>query len=116
MRNLTASVVRSLFVILTLFACGCYKLERFQENGKYYVEHPPDEPTGGGVFDGTIEEIGWNETWILARVTRLYRGDTNGWYALNIKTKQIAGPFQVISNTPFAGISCVAPEEVGRKR
>jgi hypothetical protein len=125
MKNLTVSAVRNLLVILSLFVCGCdqpstklthgYKLERFQENGKYYVIYPADEPTGGGVFDGTIEEVGWDQTWIVARVTRLASCDTNGWYALNLKTKQITGPFQVISNTPFAGVHCVAPDEIGRQ-
>jgi hypothetical protein len=72
---------------------GGYKLERFEENGKYYVIGPDDSP-GGGIFDGTVEQLGWDQNSILAQVTRLYHGDTNGWYVLDLKTKRIIGPIQ----------------------
>jgi hypothetical protein len=76
---------------------GGYYLERFDEGGtSYYVGKSGTTVEGGGVFDGTVEEIGWNENWILARVTRLSSGDTNGWYALNLKTGKINGPLQDI--------------------
>ena len=83
-------------------------MERFQENGKYYVVTPEDL-SGGGVFDGTVELIGWNHDWILARVTRLYHGDTNGWYALDVKTKQVIGPVQeseLRKNAAWSKIDC----------
>jgi hypothetical protein len=89
---------------------GGYSLERFDEGGtSYYLEAPGYELDGGGVLDGTIQEIGWNQDWILARVNRLYGGDTNGWYALNLKTKQISGPlreFDLKTNSALSGIKC----------
>ena len=94
-----------------------YRLERFDENGKYYVVTPEDPP-GGGVFDGTVEQIGWNRDWILARVTRLFHGDTNGWYALNVKTKQVIGPIQesgLSTNAEWSNIKYCAPELVKNK-
>src|SRR5258705_226805 len=82
----TAVLALGLVVAGSLLFCGCqpstvkltqgYRLERFDENGKYYVIAPGDL-SGGGVFDGTVEQIGWNHDWILARVIRLYHGDTN---------------------------------------
>jgi hypothetical protein len=93
---------------------GEYSLERFQENGMYYLITPEDLP-GGGVFDGTVQEIGWNNKWILARVTRLYHGDTNGWYALNLMTKQVVGPIQeseLRTNSAFSSIECYNSAEV----
>ena len=114
-------------IILILGSCllfGCnqstrklinnYSLERFNENGMYYlVTH--EDLSGGGVFDGTIQEIGWNQDWILARVTRLYHGDTNGWYALNLKTKQIIGPIresELKTNSSLSKIECHDSAEV----
>ena len=77
MKRITLSVVLSGFLLT-----GCnqstkklvdrYSLERFDEGGpSYYLEAPRYEDSGGGVLDGTIEEIGWNQEWILARVNRL---------------------------------------------
>src|SRR5438034_1367033 len=79
----------------SLFLCGCgnatkrlvdsCRLERFNENGKYYLVTSKNDLSGGGVFDGTVEEIGWSQDWVLARITRLSPSDTNGWYALDLK-------------------------------
>ena len=93
-------------ILIGFLLCGCnqsqkhiadgYHLERFDEGGtSFYVTAPGTSINGGGVFDGTVHEIGWNNDWILARVTRLYHGDTNGWYLLNLKTAQITGPIPV---------------------
>ena len=100
---------------------GGYILERFSENGKYYVIAPDNKSSGGGVFDGTVEKIGWNEDWILAWVNRLYQGDTNGWYALNLQTKQVIGSFQeseLKANPSFSRIDCYNCADVisGKKR
>jgi hypothetical protein len=91
-------------------------LDRFDKGGtSYYVAAPGKPVNGGGVFDGTVQEIGWNDNWILARVTRLYHGDTNGWYVLNLKTSQITGPFQdaeLKTNLAFSSIKTVQPATV----
>jgi len=91
-----------------------YRLERFAENGKFYLITSRSE-SGGGVFDGTIEKIGWNQDWILASVTRLYNGDPNGWYALQVKTKQVTGPFseaEIKANPAFSGILPISCADV----
>ena len=104
--------------LISLLLCGCnqshrqlsggYSLDRFDEGGtSYYVTASGKPINGGGVFDGTVQEIGWNEDWILARVTRLYHGDANGWYVLNLKTSQVTGPLQdaeLKTNLTFSGI------------
>jgi hypothetical protein len=93
-------------------------LERFDEGGtytSYYVGAPGKSVNGGGVFDGTVQEIGWNEDWILVRVRRVYRGDPDGWYVLNVKTGQIAGPLQsseLKTNSAFSKIKTVQPSAV----
>jgi len=121
MKYLTTTVL----ILSCIFLSGCnqskrklvdgYVLERFDENGEYYLESPEFELSGGGVFDGTIKEIGWNQDCILAYVTRLYHGDTNGWYALNLKTKQIIGPIQdseLKTNSTFLKIEYRSPADV----
>jgi hypothetical protein len=93
-----------------------YYLERFDENGAfytvYYVGARGKPVNGGGVFDGTVQEIGWNNDWILAHVKRVYRGDPDGWYVLNVKTGQIAGPVQsseLKTNPAFSNIKTMQP-------
>ncbi len=123
MRLLIASSVAA-----GLLFCGCepstkslvegYRLQRFDENGMYYVIDSEDLP-GGGVFDGTVDQIGWDQNWILARVTRLYHGDTNGWYALNLRTKRVLGPVgesELRSNKEWSHINCRPPELVMNRR
>lgn len=73
---------------------GGYALLRFQENGQFYVVPSDDKSSsGGGIFDGTIDRIGWNADWILAKVNKVYTGDASGWYALNLTTRRISGPY-----------------------
>jgi hypothetical protein len=92
---------------------GGYYLDRFDEGGtSYYVGAPGEALNGGGVFDGTVQEIGWSDDWILARVRRIYRGDPDGWYALNVKTGQVAGPLQsseLKMNPALSNIRTVQP-------
>ncbi len=73
---------------------GGYVLDRFSENGMCYLMSSYGDSSGGGILDGTVDEIGWNSDWILAHVVKLYHGDTNGWYALNVKTGKITGPIE----------------------
>lgn len=112
--------------VISILLCGCnqphrqlsggYYLERFDEGGiSYYVGAPGKTVNGGGVFDGTVQEIGWNQYWIIARVKRLYHGDANGWYALNVKTGQIKGPLQsseLKASPELSSISTVQPDAV----
>jgi hypothetical protein len=116
-------------VVITLLLCGCnpshrqlsggYYLERFDENGAfytvYYVGARGKPVNGGGVFDGTVQEIGWNNDWILARVRRIYRGDPDGWYLLNVKTGQVTGPLQsseLKTNPALPNIRTIEPAAV----
>ena len=90
---------------------GGYVLERFDENGKYYVSHG-GEWSGGGTFDGTIDSIGWSDDRILAKVTRIYRGDRDGWYVLDVATGAIRGPLtegEIDADPSLRGIACHPP-------
>jgi len=74
-----------------MIIAGSYYLERFSENGKFYLRQRGDRSTGG-VFDGYLLQIGANQDIVVAYVRRLYRGDPDGWYMLNVKTGKVSGP------------------------
>ena len=99
----TGIVLASLAILVALLACGFNPNHRLLVRGYYldpsedlpyvyYVGAPGMTVSGGGVFDGTIQRIGWNADWILAKVIRICQCDPNGWYALNLRTRQVTGP------------------------
>ncbi len=71
---------------------GSYRLERFNENGKFYLEKAGVEEAGGGCIDGTVEEIGWTNRFIFARRIATYRGDPDGWMIIDVAKQSIVGP------------------------
>lgn len=108
-----------LLLVISALISGCgqekktiasgYELERF-ESGKYYLRTRGDTSLGG-TFDGTIEQIGWNKSFILARVNRLYQGDSNGWYLLDLRTRVVRGPISESELTTNAAISTIRAHE-----
>ncbi len=99
-----------------------YHLERFSENGLYYVLARGDY-SGGGAFDGTIQKIAATNGLVVAFVSRLARVDPNGWYVLTTKTGKIVGPLSESAVQELSGLStsnCIAPDQfvskwVGRR-
>jgi hypothetical protein len=69
---------------------GLY-LERFPENGKFYLRTRFDDSIGG-VMDGVIYKIGWDNDFIIADVKRLYHGDPSGWYYFDLRNRTVGGP------------------------
>ena len=74
-----------------IIVTGSYYLERFPENGRFYLRQRGDGSTGG-VFDGHLLWIGANQDAVIAYVKRLYRGDPDGWYVLDVRTGKVSGP------------------------
>ncbi len=70
---------------------GSYYLEKFPENGLFYLRKRGDDSVGG-VFDGHVLQIGANECVVVAYVRRLYRGDPDGWYVLQVPRAKVFGP------------------------
>jgi len=91
-----------------MLVAGSYYLERFSENGRFYLRQRGDR-SNGGVFDGHLLQIGANQDIVIAYVKRLYRGDPDGWYMLNARTGKVSGPLtecelRAVCNTN--GITC----------
>jgi len=51
-----------------------------------------EQPEGGGVLEGGVEKIGWNDQYIVALRHATFRGDPDGWMKIDVHTKQITGP------------------------
>ena len=79
-----------------------YILQRYSENGLYYVVGASNKGSDAtGAFDGVVDEIAWDGRTILANVHRSYRGDSDGYYWIDVKTGVMSGPVSkdFISNT-----------------
>ena len=117
-------------IIIVLWLCG-YSTDHRQLTRGYYLDRdlngapiyylygpghaPGDTMDGGGVFDGTVHKIGWNSHWLIAKVVRIYGGDPNGWYTLNFKTGQVAGPItktQLQKDIKSWQIKVITPESL----
>ena len=87
-------------IIPIFFLLGCNSKEKIS-NG-YYLKTNEDGPIvyylanseseAGGVFDGTVSQVGWKRDEIMAKVRRLASVDPSGYYKLDLKTGYITGP------------------------
>jgi hypothetical protein len=93
-----------LFSIFLVSACdldqlGCsigkmphgYGLQRWEDGKLYYLLGPNEKP-GGGVLEGTVAEIGWNDRFIIANRHANFGGDPGGWMIIDTEAKKITGP------------------------
>lgn len=74
-----------------------YTLER-SEGDIYYIQKSGSLQNGGGVLEGTVEEIGWTNGFIFARRFALMRGDhasPDGWMIIDVAKGQLSGPITI---------------------
>ncbi len=71
--------------------CENFKISKFSENGLIYLERT-SKPFSDNYLEGSINLIGWNGDYIVANVTKNYRGDKDGWYVVKIHSGEIKGP------------------------
>ncbi|WP_134984153.1 hypothetical protein [Xanthomonas axonopodis] len=70
-----------------------YSLCRNQDGHTvFYLEPAHQSPSGGGVLDGTVKSIGWNDKVIVASRQSTFRGDPDGLMVIDIASKKIDGP------------------------
>ena len=126
-----------LYIFIPVFICDCslcynadihekrritgrYFLYRCTEGGPkhYYLHKGIWDMSPGGVFEGTIQEIGWNKDWIVAKVERICGIDPNGWYVLDVKRGSVMAPItyeNLAKNTNWDSIKCVPVSEAYEK-
>jgi hypothetical protein len=68
-----------------------YYLEKSGENF-YYLQRKGHEVEGVGILEGTVEQIGWSNSTILAYRNPCYGGDHAGWMVIDTITHKIVGP------------------------
>lgn len=81
---------------------GGYSLERWEDGVTFYLDAPGERKDGGGAIDGTVLEMGWNDTLIAAKRHAMFRGDGDGWMVIDIASGSIRGP---ITDAEFADIA-----------
>ncbi|WP_147675646.1 hypothetical protein [Xanthomonas massiliensis] len=83
---------------LNPFNAGCrnidsyYALCQVDDQSTYLIMRSGEQPEGGGVLEGSIERIGWNDRYILAWRNATFRGDPDGWMKVDIQSHKIIGP------------------------
>lgn len=74
---------------------GNYKLTMLTDGELYFVVDARHDVEAGGVFAGSVEQLGFTRRWILAyvhkNVARAFE-DNRGWYALNEEDGRSIGP------------------------
>ena len=120
------------YIILLFCAAGCmdqdplhlsqrrvagpYRLEKFDENGKFYLEKAGVDAPGGGCIEGTVEEIGWTSGFIFARRHATYRGDRDGWMIIDVTNHSMTGPLPDAEfRQKYPGVQTLSPEVVWKK-
>ena len=90
-----------LLFLATLVGCsqqqrkivGSYRLEQWEDFKTYYLDKKGQENSGGGIINGVVLRIGWNDRYIVAERHANYRGDSDGWMIIDVKSDVISGPF-----------------------
>jgi hypothetical protein len=83
-------------------------LER-AEDGTYQIV-TPDHEDGGGVLEGTVEELAWSSELILARRHSTFRGDPDGWMVIDVATGAVRGPLSKEELQADPKLSKMTPE------
>ena len=69
-----------------------YVLCQWEDGETYYLEDDGQESSGGGVIEGTVKAIGFNQDVVVARRYAISRGDPDGWMVVRVKEKSVSGP------------------------
>lgn len=83
---------------LNPFNAGCkeidsgYSLCRTDDQSTYLIMKSGEQPEGGGVLEGGVEQVGWHGRYIVAWRHATFRGDPDGWMTIDTKAQKISGP------------------------
>lgn len=97
---------------------GIYFLQRWEDGKTYYLDARGDKKSGGGVLDGIVIQIGWNEHYIVAKRQSLFRGDPDGWMIIDVQHQSIEGPFSdevIRTRAETKGLDLLYPDEAWKK-
>lgn len=122
MRTVAYQILFMAFFLLDVVGCtdtkslpGSYKLERWEDNKTYYLLGPsPQDGKGGGLIDGTVLRLAWNDAVIGVERFSTFRGDPDGWMIIDIKSGKISGPISKSEFEIFRAKYQLQVKEVGQ--
>lgn len=114
---------------LTCFLSGCgnertikgaFRLEQWEDGETYYLHRrsQDDSASGGGIIEGTVRRLGWNNRFILVDRHSNYRGDPDGWMIIDVRSEKIIGPFtdaELRARSEASGIQTYRINEAWKK-
>src|SRR6185312_302755 len=73
-----------------------YTLCQWEDDKTYYLESTDQrQKDGGGVIDGIVRRIAWNDKFIVVYRQALVRTPgTDGWMVIDLSTHKIDGPIE----------------------
>ena len=110
-------VTRSVFLLFLFIASGCdlnllnsgcrpinekYSLCQ-NEDRTYIIMQSSEQPEAGGVLEGQVLKIGWNDQYIVASRYSTFRGDPDGWMLIDIRIQKVVGPVGESAAKPLLG-------------
>jgi hypothetical protein len=92
-----------------------YYLEEI--NTFYYLQWKGHEVEGVGVLEGTVVQIGWTNSTILAARIACFSGDLSGWMVINTVNHTIRGPISESERqTKYKAITTYSVQEAWNRR
>ena len=115
-RKLLISLTLAVLYLLLLHGCSDpyyklhhgYALQMVRESGNVYLYKKNDESEqAGGILDGVVLQIGWNDSYIVAFVDRLWNGDVDGFYVIDVAKESTSGPYTEKEITDRADLKAI---------
>ena len=100
------------FGLNTRPVAGKYQLERAESN--YFLIDDDHPDAVGGVVEGVVLSIGWDQQRILVERHSIFRGDPDGVMVIELADGKIRGPLRredVAADPQLQGIKLLLPED-----
>ena len=97
---------------------GKYRLVQWEDGTTYYLHADGMNKPGGGVIEGTVKRIGWDERFIIVFRYSNFRGDPDGWMIIDHRKNTMTGPFsdtELLKHSELSDISTMEAEEAWEK-
>ncbi len=93
---------------------GKYRLVQWEDGTTYYLHADGLDKPGGGVLEGTVKQIGWDDRFIIVWRYSNFRGDPDGWMIIEHQKNTMTGPFsdeELSKHSELSGIATMEAAE-----
>ncbi len=88
---------------------GNYCLRQWEDGETYYIDTLDSKDNGGGgVIDGTVERIAWNDQYIVVLRRPNFGPDGYGYMSINVRNGRLEGPASRVGALKEGGVSTMA--------